>query len=112
MESAYISAKKSYGKSANIPASASLITMEGTKLKLMPGLELPNPSVRVVSIVGKARMGKSTFLNAIVSKYTQENSAIFATNGGVKHCTFGINYCYIPDQNLLLLDSQGLANGD
>jgi len=112
MESAFTSAKKSYGKESNIPESASLITMEGTKLKLMPGLDLPNPSVRVLSIVGKARMGKSTFLNAIVSKYTQENSAIFATNSGVKHCTFGINYCYIPDQNLLLLDSQGLANGD
>ena len=112
MDPVFLSAKKTYGVESKIHESASLITMEGTKLKLMPGLDLPNPSVKVVSIVGKARMGKSTFLNAIVSKYSQENSVIFATNGGVKHCTFGINYCYIPEQNLLLLDSQGLANGD
>ena len=90
----------------------SLITMEGTKLVLKAGLELPNPNVRVLSIVGKARMGKSTFLNAIVSKYRCANSSVFSTSGGVKHCTFGINYCFIPEQNLLLLDSQGLANGD
>jgi len=90
----------------------SLITMEGTKLVLMPGLDIPNPNVRVVSIVGKARMGKSTFLNAIVSKYRCVNSSVFSTSSGVKHCTFGINYCFIPEQNLLLLDSQGLANGD
>jgi hypothetical protein len=92
--------------------SASLVTMEGTKLKLMPGLNISNPSVRVVSIVGKARMGKSTFLNAFVSKCAKMNKVVFTTNSGVKHCTFGINYCFIPEHNILLLDSQGLANGD
>ena len=92
--------------------SASLVTMDGTKLKLMPGLNISNPSVRIVSIVGKARMGKSSFLNAFVSKCAKENKVVFTTNSGVKHCTFGINYCFIPEHNILLLDSQGLANGD
>lgn len=92
--------------------SASLVTMEGTKLKLMPGLNIRRPCVRIVSIVGKARMGKSSFLNAFVSKCTNENKVVFTTNSGVKHCTFGINYFFIPEQNILLLDSQGLANGD
>jgi len=68
--------------------------------------------VKVVSILGKARMGKSTFLNAMVSKVTQENHTVFATQGGIEHCTYGIDYCFLPEKNLVLLDSQGLANGD
>ena len=93
----------------------SLVTMEGTKLKLMPGLDISKGgggSVRVVSIVGKARMGKSSFLNALISKCSGKNKVVFTTNSGVKHCTFGINYYFIAEHNILLLDSQGLANGD
>jgi hypothetical protein len=74
--------------------------------------KLPNTSVKVVSILGKARMGKSSFMNTFVSKYAQENSTIFTTQDGIEHCTLGIDYCYIPEENLLLLDSQGLASGD
>lgn len=90
----------------------SLVTMEGTKLKLMPGLNVSGAGVRVVSIVGKARMGKSSFLNALISKCSGKNKVVFTTNSGVKHCTFGINYYFIAEHNILLLDSQGLANGD
>lgn len=93
-------------------AASSLVTMEGTKLKLTPGLNVSGTEVRVVSIVGKARMGKSSFLNALISKCSGKNKVIFTTNSGVKHCTFGINYYFIAEHNILLLDSQGLANGD
>ena len=89
------------------------IKFDGTKLRLEQSLNIPNlESVKVLSILGKARMGKSTFLNAIVSKLTQENVKVFNCQTGIEHCTIGVDYCYLPEQNLLLLDSQGLANGD
>jgi hypothetical protein len=110
VDSVFQSAKKTYGKQA-VEASKSLVTFDGTKLKLIEELKL-SPTVKVVSILGKARMGKSTFLNAFVSKLTQVNSQVFTTADGIEHCTYGIDYCHIPEQNLLLLDSQGLANGD
>ena len=114
IDSVFQSAKKTYGvpiNAAQIPESKSLVTFDGTKLKLIEELKLA-PTVKVVSILGKARMGKSTFLNAFVSKFTKVNSQVFTTADGIEHCTYGIDYCYIPEQNLLLLDSQGLANGD
>jgi len=89
------------------------IKFDGTKLRLEQSLNIPNlESVKVLSILGKARMGKSTFLNAIVSKLCQENVKVFNCQTGIEHCTIGVDYCYLPEQNLLLLDSQGLANGD
>jgi hypothetical protein len=110
VDSVFQSAKKTYGLPIG-PVSKSLVTFDGTKLKLIETLTLA-PTVKVVSILGKARMGKSTFLNAFVSKCTKTNSQVFTTADGIEHCTYGIDYCYIPEQNLLLLDSQGLANGD
>lgn len=91
----------------------SFVKFDGTKLKLEPNLNIPNlESVRVLSILGKARLGKSTFLNALVSMLTGTNANIFKSQTGIEHCTYGIDYCFIPEHNLLLLDSQGLANGD
>jgi len=107
VDSVFQSAKKTFG----LPLSKPLVRFDGNKLKLIEMLKLA-PSVKVVSILGKARMGKSTFLNAFVSKFTQVNSQVFTTADGIEHCTYGIDYCFIQDHNLLLLDSQGLANGD
>jgi hypothetical protein len=111
MDSPFQSAKKSFGNGIEIHTSKPLIRFDGTKLILVDDT-LPNKSVKVVSILGKARMGKSSFLNTFVSKYAQEDSVIFTTQDGIEHCTLGIDYCYIPQENLLLLDSQGLASGD
>jgi len=91
--------------------SKPLIQFDGTKLKLVAD-NLPNTPVKIISIIGKARMGKSSFLNALVSKYRQENYNIFTTQQGIEHCTLGIDYCYIPEKNIMILDSQGLAHGD
>lgn len=108
------SAKKTFGSSPAVKPSSVLpfvkfidnkLTLDDVPLDTMT-------DVKVVSILGKARMGKSTFLNAVVSKVTQENHTVFATQGGIEHCTYGIDYCFIPEKKLLLLDSQGLANGD
>lgn len=91
--------------------SKPLIHFDGTKLVLVAE-KLPTTPVKIISIIGKARMGKSSFLNAFVSKYKQENYNIFTTQQGIEHCTLGIDYCYIPEKNIMILDSQGLAHGD
>lgn len=91
--------------------SKPLIHFDGTKLVLVAD-NLPTTPVKIISIIGKARMGKSSFLNAFVSKYRQENYNIFTTQQGIEHCTLGIDYCYIPEKNIMILDSQGLAHGD
>lgn len=91
--------------------SKPLIHFDGTKLVLKAD-NLPTTPVKIISIIGKARMGKSSFLNALVSKYRQENYNIFKTEQGTDHCTLGIDYCYIPEKNIMILDSQGLAHGD
>jgi GTPase SAR1 family protein len=89
--------------------SKPLIRFDGPKLVLVEN-DLPKKPMKVLSIIGKARMGKSTFLNTFITHYTGENSIIFTTQDGDEHCTLGINYYYIPEHNLLLLDSQGLAH--
>ena len=89
--------------------SKPLIRFDGTKLILVEH-ELPSNPVRILSIIGKARMGKSSFLNAFISKYASKNTTVFTTQDGDDHCTLGIDYYYIEEYNLLLLDSQGLAH--
>lgn len=64
---------------------------------------------RVLSILGKARMGKSTLFNTIISKLTKKNQKIFQTQDNDEHCTRGINGYFLKDHDLLLLDCQGLS---
>lgn len=83
------------------------------KMALQAALDIPDAApLRVVSILGKARMGKSTFLNAIVSKLKSRNVKPFATQDNDEHCTRGIDAYYCADSSLLLLDCQGLALED
>ena len=83
------------------------------KMALQAALDIPDGApLRVVSILGKARMGKSTFLNAIVSKLKGRNLKPFATQDNDEHCTRGIDAYYCADHKLLLLDCQGLALED
>ena len=82
------------------------------KLKLVAELQGCFKNARVLSILGKARYGKSTFLNTIITRLTGQNSIIFKTHNFMEHCTRGIDYYYIPSHNLLLLDSQGLDSQD
>jgi hypothetical protein len=89
--------------------SKALIRFDGTKLLLVEN-DLPTTPVKILSIIGKARMGKSSFLNAFISKYSGKNTTVFTTQEGDDHCTLGIDYYYIPEHNVLLLDSQGLAH--
>ena len=64
---------------------------------------------RVLSILGTARMGKSTLFNTIISKLTKKNVKVFQTQDNDEHCTRGINGFFLKEHNLLLLDCQGLS---
>ena len=82
-------------------------------LRLISDIDIPaGTQLRVMSILGKARMGKSTFLNAIVSHLKGGNAKPFATQDSDEHCTRGIDYYYCEEERLLLLDCQGLALED
>lgn len=71
-----------------------------------------DPRIRVISILGKARMGKSTLLNSIVSFLTQKNCAPFQTQDDDEHCTRGIDSYFLEKEGLVLLDCQGLSLED
>lgn len=90
--------------------SKPLIKIQQDKLSLVGSIPQGNP--RVISIMGKARMGKSTFLNAIVTHLTRESQAPFKAQDSDDHCTRGIDSYYLESHNLLLLDSQGLDYED
>jgi len=64
---------------------------------------------RVLSILGKARMGKSTLFNTIISHLTKKNQKVFQTQDNDEHCTRGINGYFLKEHDLLLLDCQGLS---
>jgi hypothetical protein len=93
--------------------SSPFVKIVDDKLTIQTAVDIPDSeSIRVVSILGKARMGKSTFLNAIVSKLGGINKKPFATQDNDEHCTRGIDSYYCAEQKLLLLDCQGLALED
>jgi hypothetical protein len=93
--------------------SQPFVKIEDKKLQLKAKLDFDKlGDVKVVSILGKARMGKSSFLNCIASYLAKDNKKIFSSMGGGEHITKGIDFYHIPEQNILLLDSQGLAHYD
>jgi len=93
--------------------SQPFVKIENKKLQLKAKLDFAKlGDVKVVSVLGKARMGKSSFLNCIASHLAKSNKKIFSSMGGFEHITKGIDFYHIPEQNILLLDSQGLAHYD
>ena len=62
--------------------------------------------IKVVSIIGSTRMGKSALLNIILSKYGYNN--IFPTSKSCDRCTIGIDYFYVPSLKIIFCDVQGL----
>jgi hypothetical protein len=96
--------------------SSSLVKIVNKRLTLSGTLRIPeNDNIRIISILGKARMGKSTFLNSIVYWLQGEQGEFtppFATQDDDNHCTRGIDYYYSKSKSILLLDCQGLALED
>uniref|UniRef100_A0A6C0ARH0 G domain-containing protein n=1 Tax=viral metagenome TaxID=1070528 RepID=A0A6C0ARH0_9ZZZZ len=93
--------------------SRPLVKIASNKLSLRDTTGIPDSgSFRVISILGKARMGKSTFLNAILSRIRGSTVKPFMTQDNDEHCTRGIDYYFCEKERLLLLDCQGLALED
>lgn len=89
------------------------VKIDGHDLTLMTDKKFSGlASTKVVSILGKARMGKSSFLNCLAYQLTKENKKIFETKGTFEHVTKGIDFYHLPQHNLILLDSQGLDHED
>jgi hypothetical protein len=66
-------------------------------------------NIKVVSILGSARMGKSTLLNTIISKYNNYNNNVFTTSkSSTNYCTNGIDFVYVPGLKIVFCDVQGL----
>ena len=99
------------GQDASPSQSLPFVKIVGGKLQLV-GLDIPDEDIRVMSILGKARMGKSTFLNSIVSKIEGKSAQPFQTQDNDEHCTRGIDYYYCAEKKLVLMDCQGLALED
>ena len=89
------------------------VKIDGSDLKLMTDMKFSAlGTTRVVSILGKARMGKSSFLNCLAYQITKENKKIFTTKGTFEHVTKGVDFYHLPQHNLILLDTQGLDHED
>ena len=85
-----------------------LIEFVENNLKLVNDIKIENKYV--ISIVGDARKGKSTFLNLIINNLSKENKEYFKMDDGLSHCTLGIDYYQMDDY--LFLDCQGLNYQD
>ena len=90
-------------------ADKSFIKIRNSKLEQV-GFCFPcYKDIRVVSIIGKARLGKSTFLNLLTAYLNNENS-VFPTQNTDENCTLGIDAHFNPDGNIILLDCQGIEH--
>ena len=65
---------------------------------------------KVITMMGKARTGKSTFLNLLVNYLSDDTRPIFESNQSIEHCTHGVNV--FQTRNMTLMDCQGLEYQD
>lgn len=72
----------------------------------------------ILSMCGTARVGKSTFINCLLSKIYNTNIHVVNTTSLASHCTLGVdcikcNYVYNNQRiNLLIFDTEGLMYED
>ena len=63
---------------------------------------------KFISIIGKARTGKSAFVNCLISHWEKENLKIFETSDLDEHCTNGVDWYQCKNVNIVILDFQGI----
>jgi hypothetical protein len=86
-----------------------LITVRDNKLVLNNELK-EIYQTKVISIIGDARKGKSTFLNCLINFLTDENREYFKVQASLEHCTVGMDYVkmHINGTEYMFIDCQGL----
>ncbi len=89
-----------------------LIKLTSNGLKNICEIKNLNDEIKVISIIGNGRTGKSTFLNCISSFLNKTNTQIFDVQDTDEHCTSGIDMYYFKEHNIILLDCQGLQLDD
>ena len=105
-------------KSYNLYKEArKLISIKNNNLELGNILDniqnYKDDNIKIVSIIASAKMGKSTLLNIIISKYNNYNCNVFTTSkSSTNHCSNGIDYFYIPELKIVFCDVQGLNHGN
>lgn len=94
----------------------SLIDIKDNKLvfnsKVSFTSNLEEKKLKVISIIGKARTGKSTFLNCLLTYWKTDTQNVFTMSSSGKHCTNGIDIYNIQEEGIILLDFQGIYLGD
>jgi len=93
---------------------SSLITIKDNQLyyNLKNTTNDVSSPVKIISVIGKARTGKSTLMNLLISKWSNTNTTVFKMSDSGDHCTNGVDYYYIKELNIILLDFQGIYLGD
>jgi ABC-type lipoprotein export system ATPase subunit len=74
--------------------ASSLVDIEKGKLIYNTALNLKSHNdkpIKVVSIIGKARTGKSTFLNCLLTYWKSDSQHIFTMSDTGTQCTNGID---------------------
>ena len=104
-------------KDINMATSQSLIDIDSSnRLVINPKLNISSTAakdnIKVVSIIGKARGGKSTFLNCLLTQWKDTTQNVFEMANSDKHCTSGIDIVHIPEKRIILLDFQGIYLGN
>ena len=89
--------------------STQLLTFENNKLVLSSDIDY---DAKVITVCGPARKGKSSLLNTICAYLNNNDAEIFKSSSSVDHVTHGISYCYFPDDNIMLIDTQGIDYGN
>jgi hypothetical protein len=118
-----------YGKQICLHANGTNINFESNKLvefdkfnKMIFNNSIDNLESEcvVLSMIGCARVGKSTFINAFLSYLFGANVYCVKTANGGDHCTLGIDYISFPYKlknsdetiQIIILDCQGLLYED
>ena len=94
--------------------SDKLISIDETKLILNDINIKTTKKTFIISMLGCARVGKSTFINGLISYIFNDNKYIAYTSSKSEHCTKGIDYIIFDykDIKLIILDCQGLNYED